>query len=424
MLPKKLPRWAGFLLLFALIFTLTACDGLDIGILATDTPMATLEPAPTPTTPPVTEPAPTPTTAEGEEQSQGQAFIESLDVAVLESFPVQVQATVSGNLSDGCTSLEATTVERQGTTFNIILTTSYDTSIVCTQALVPFQETVSLDVQGLPAGTYTVTTGELSETFTLQVDNAPPATPDLGAASLSVSPGSAQIGDAVTLTGNGFPPGVLVEIGFGRVNSEYGIIANTQTGEDGSFMMDVIIPDFAEPQDQWVFVADVNNAKVVTDPIAIMAGNGTGGTPEAGVNEPVNGLFVKTYMYLIATGDAGQSGPMIGCDDSVVPVVIDIEPTIAPMTAIINRLLRLDEQFYGQSGLYNVFYQSDLTLQGIDIENREAIISLTGDLQLGGVCDEPRILAQLEYTATQYSTVDSATILLNGQPLESQLGGQ
>jgi hypothetical protein len=38
-------------------------------------------------------------------------------------------------------------------------------------AIVPFEETISLDVEGLPAGEYTVQYGDLYETFTLEQDN-------------------------------------------------------------------------------------------------------------------------------------------------------------------------------------------------------------------------------------------------------------
>jgi hypothetical protein len=127
---------------------------------------------------------------------------------------------------------------------------------------------------------------------------------------------------------------------------------------------------------------------------------------------------------LLALEDNGQSGEMIGCNDSVIPVVVDIEPTVAPLTAALNELLSLGEQYYGQSGLYNALYQSNLNVQGVDIDNREAIIHLTGNLQLGGACDNPRVLAQLEQTALQYATVDSVSITVNGQPLESLLSGQ
>jgi hypothetical protein len=38
-------------------------------------------------------------------------------------------------------------------------------------AIVPFEEIISLDVEGLPAGEYTVKYGDLTETFTLEQDN-------------------------------------------------------------------------------------------------------------------------------------------------------------------------------------------------------------------------------------------------------------
>ena len=43
-----------------------------------------------------------------------------------------------------------------------------------TAALVPYEETISLDVYGLLAGTYTVDVNSVRDTFTLDVDNKPP----------------------------------------------------------------------------------------------------------------------------------------------------------------------------------------------------------------------------------------------------------
>jgi hypothetical protein len=288
--------------------------------------------------------------------------------------------------------------------------------------LVPFTETVPLDVASLPAGTYTVMAGGLTETFNLTVDNNSQTTPNGGSASLMVAVTSAMPGEAVGLTGANFPANTAVQIGIGPVASEYQIIASAQTGAEGRFTTQVSVPATATPGQQYVFVAEVNNTVVTANPITI-AGAG-GGQSGDGVNQPVNGLISRTYMYLIALEDGGQSGPLIGCNDSAVPVIIDIEPTNAPMTVAINGLLSLNEQNYGQSGLYNALYQSDLTLIGINIVNREAVITLTGDLIVSGVCDDPRVLAQLERTALQYDTVDSVTILLNGKSLPSQSSGR
>jgi inhibitor of cysteine peptidase len=103
------------------------------------------------------------------------AAVESLEIFMLESFPVQVEAHVSGYLPDGCTELDEIIVERQDQDFILTVQTRRPTGdIACTQALVPFEETVDLDVQGLSAGTYNVIVQEQEESFTLDVDNEMP----------------------------------------------------------------------------------------------------------------------------------------------------------------------------------------------------------------------------------------------------------
>jgi hypothetical protein len=98
-----------------------------------------------------------------------------------------------------------------------------------------------------------------------------------------------------------------------------------------------------------------------------------------------------------------------------------VAPTRAPLTAAIRALLALDERTYGQSGLYNALYQSDLQLEGVDLNNGQATIRLTGEVQVGGVCDHPRVEAQLEQTALQFSTVDRVEVMVNGTPLDEVL---
>lgn len=126
-------------------------------------------------------------------------------------------------------------------------------------------------------------------------------------------------------------------------------------------------------------------------------------------------------IFLIAVGDNGVSGPKIGCGDSAVGVVRMVPSTKAPLTAALNELLALHDKDYGQSGLYNSLYQSHLQLQSVAVVNGVATIKLTGTLTLGGVCDDPRVDAQLTNTALQFSTVHSVDISLNGKPLKEVL---
>lgn len=102
---------------------------------------------------------------------QEKALVENIELLTLESFPVQIKAVVSGNLPDGCTSIAKSESIRDGNTFIIHLYTSRPADAVCTMALVPFKESVSLDVYGLLAGEYTVQAYEIKETFRLEMDN-------------------------------------------------------------------------------------------------------------------------------------------------------------------------------------------------------------------------------------------------------------
>jgi inhibitor of cysteine peptidase len=100
------------------------------------------------------------------------AYVEALDILIMESFPAQVNVLVSGYLPDGCVELHEIAVERQQSTFILTLTSRRPTGeIACTEALVPFEETVPLDVYGLEAGTYMVVAQDVAEIFTLDVDN-------------------------------------------------------------------------------------------------------------------------------------------------------------------------------------------------------------------------------------------------------------
>jgi inhibitor of cysteine peptidase len=101
----------------------------------------------------------------------GTAVVESVDVRILESFPVQVQVLAKGYLQDSCTKLDTTTQSLDSHTFIVTMTTSRPADLACTQVITPFEEPIPLDVAGLKAGTYTVIVNGVTGTFTLDVDN-------------------------------------------------------------------------------------------------------------------------------------------------------------------------------------------------------------------------------------------------------------
>ncbi|MCA1553268.1 MAG: GerMN domain-containing protein, partial [Chloroflexi bacterium] len=99
----------------------------------------------------------------------------------------------------------------------------------------------------------------------------------------------------------------------------------------------------------------------------------------------------------------------------------NIAPASAPLQAVIRDLLSLHDQFYGQSGLYNSLYRSTLQLDSATIANGRATINLSGTIRVNGVCDSPRVVAQIQETALQFSTVKQVSIFVNGQDINTVL---
>jgi len=133
-------------------------------------------------------------------------------------------------------------------------------------------------------------------------------------------------------------------------------------------------------------------------------------------------LVHMVNIFMVAVDDKGQSGLPIGCGDSIVPVQIEIPPTQGVLKAALDALLSNKAQYYGQSGLYNALYQSDLQLDRVSVDsNGKASVYLTGTLIMGGECDTPRVQAQLEQTVLQFPSVTGVDIFINGKPIADAL---
>lgn len=128
----------------------------------------------------------------------GPAPVDAVDILILESFPVQVRAQVRGNLPDRCTVLAEPEIAREGNAFIITLDMLRDETTDCAQVLVPYEQSIPLDVVGLPAGVYTVLVNGIGKRFELTVDNVlltpaptPTPTPMAAAPAAAIPPAAA-----------------------------------------------------------------------------------------------------------------------------------------------------------------------------------------------------------------------------------------
>jgi LysM repeat protein len=102
-----------------------------------------------------------------EEPNQvNQAIVNSISVEVRESYPVQVVAIVRGHMPDACGYVDTFRQFREGNTFRIEMTTGRNPGS-CAQMLTPFEQPVTLDTTGLPAGQYRVAVNNVWASFFL-----------------------------------------------------------------------------------------------------------------------------------------------------------------------------------------------------------------------------------------------------------------
>ena len=106
----------------------------------------------------------------------GTAVVENIEILTLESFPVQIHVIAKGYLPDGCTEIGDITKVRDGNTFTVTVETIRPADMMCTQAIVPYEKSIPLDVYGLKAGTYSVVVNSVSGSFELSMDNLPQTT--------------------------------------------------------------------------------------------------------------------------------------------------------------------------------------------------------------------------------------------------------
>ncbi len=125
-------------------------------------------------TPPSNDIPPQPDETDNSKYIYGTAVVENIEILILESFPVQIHVIAKGYLPDGCTEIGDITKSMDGNTFTVTVETIRPADAMCTQAIVPYEEVIPLDVYGLKAGTYSVVVNSVSGSFELATDNSIP----------------------------------------------------------------------------------------------------------------------------------------------------------------------------------------------------------------------------------------------------------
>jgi hypothetical protein len=97
--------------------------------------------------------SPSPQGSKAAETRQIPAIVETVEVNVLESLPLQLTLTVTGNFQDGCEAPLKVKQQQDGDRLDITLYRELPADAVCPAVMTPFEETVPLE-GGFESGTY------------------------------------------------------------------------------------------------------------------------------------------------------------------------------------------------------------------------------------------------------------------------------
>jgi hypothetical protein len=115
---------------------------------------------------------------------------------------------------------------------------------------------------------------------------------------------------------------------------------------------------------------------------------------------------------------------VIGCGDHMAYLEYDMSASQDPVYDTLAELLTLNPNDYAASGYYNSLDNAQLSVNSLSINNGVAEVYLNGTLSLGGVCDNPRVVVQLEETLLQFPNITSVDIYINSEPLADFLSLQ
>lgn len=131
-----------------------------------------------------------------------------------------------------------------------------------------------------------------------------------------------------------------------------------------------------------------------------------------------------TKVFLVDTDPNNTGTDVVGCGDHMVYLEYDMSQSQDPVYDTLTELLTLNPNDYASSGWYNSLQNAQLTVNSLSINNGVAEVYLNGTLSLGGECDNPRVVEQLQRTLLQFPNITSTDIYINNTPLQQYISLQ
>jgi LysM repeat protein len=274
---------------------------------------------------------------------------------------------------------------------------------------------------------------------------------------VEIEPTAGPPGTPIQVLASDFPTDIPLTVGLGRWGSEPTVSHEVTADDDGNVSTTITLPDEATSGEEWVVLVQTvdlprvealserfdiaEDREVTTYTVSrgdtlfrIARQHGT--TVQALVNanpeiQNPDQIFVGQQIRIPAPADEPTTRtvgvPLIrlgtgdlGCNDELVWVQRQVVANDTPLEAALREALTLDPDVLDQD-LYNALLGTELEIEQVSVVDGTAEMRLRGSIGVGGVCELPRLEAQLTEVALQFDTVTEVHVWIDGRPLSEVL---
>jgi hypothetical protein len=159
-----------------------------------------------------------------------------------------------------------------------------------------------------------------------------------------------------------------------------------------------------------------------TAPASTSASSQAKASATAQSSSPASAAGEATVYWVSLAGSGHDGVEFPGCGDLLVESTVKAKGSgevgsTERVEAGVEALLA-NREYEHSDGLVNALYQSELSLEDVSLTGDTVTVELTGQPMSSGTCDDPRIIAQLEYTAATNAGAYTAEVLVDGTPIQ------
>jgi len=131
--------------------------------------------------------------------------------------------------------------------------------------------------------------------------------------------------------------------------------------------------------------------------------------------------FGEASLTFFELDDRSDENGTVGCGDRARVVKVKIPKGREPLGFTLDLLLRHGKALAEQHGLYHPLSSSHLKVARLALLDGEAVVELKGRFAIGGVCDTPRVMTQLEQIALQFPNINKVRFYINDVTISALL---